>query len=75
MFTDIVSLVRFAIHQQSELHPYQEDVNARFERWMAQQKSARRSFTPEQRQWLEVIRDHIAIRLGKVCGDSQGYVG
>jgi type I restriction enzyme R subunit len=60
VLTDIVSLVRFAIHQQPELHPYQEDVNARFERWMAQQESASRSFTPEQRQWLGAIRDHIA---------------
>ena len=60
MLTDIVSLVRFAIHQQPELHPYQEDVNARFERWMAKQESANRRFTPEQRQWLEAIRDHIA---------------
>jgi type I restriction enzyme R subunit len=60
VLTDIVSLVRFAIHQQPELHPYQEDVNARFERWMTQQESANRRFTSEQRQWLEAIRDHIA---------------
>ena len=46
VLTDIVSLVRFAIHQQPELHPYQEDVNARFERWMAQQESANRRVYP-----------------------------
>jgi type I restriction enzyme R subunit len=60
VLTDIVSLVRFAIHQQPELHPYQEDVNARFERWITEQEQRGRTFTPEQRQWLEAIRDHIA---------------
>ena len=63
VLTDIVSLVRFAIHQQPELHPYQEGVNARFVRWMAQQESAGKLFTPDQLQWLEAIRDHIATSL------------
>jgi type I restriction enzyme R subunit len=63
VLTDIVSLVRFAIHQQEELHPFQEDVTARFARWMAQQESNGRKFTDEQRQWLEAIRDHIGTSL------------
>jgi type I restriction enzyme R subunit len=57
VLTDIVSLVRFAIHQQDELHPFEEDVNARFARWMAQQQGKGRKFIDEQRQWLEAIRD------------------
>ena len=63
VLTDIVSLVRFALHEQPELHPYQEDVNARFARWIAQQESAGKLFTPDQLQWLEAIRDHIATSL------------
>jgi type I restriction enzyme R subunit len=63
VLTDIVSLVRFAVHQQEELHPFQEDVSARFARWMAQQESNGRTFTDEQRQWLEAIRDHIGTSL------------
>jgi type I restriction enzyme R subunit len=63
VLTDIVSLVRFAIHQQEELHPFQEDVSARFARWISQQESNGRRFTDEQRQWLEAIRDHIATSL------------
>jgi len=63
VLTDIVSLVRFAIHQQDELHPFEDDVNARFARWMAQQESSGRKFTDEQRQWLEAIRDHVATSL------------
>lgn len=63
VLTDIVSLVRFAIHQQDELHPFEDDVNARFARWMAQQEGSGRKFTDEQRQWLEAIRDHVATSL------------
>ncbi len=63
VLTDIVSLVRFAIHQQDELHPFEDDVNARFARWMTQQEGNGRKFTDEQRQWLEAIRDHVATSL------------
>lgn len=57
LLTDIVSLVRFALHQDDELVPHAERVHARFESWMAQQKAR---FTPHQRQWLEMMRDHVA---------------
>jgi type I restriction enzyme, R subunit len=63
VLTDIVSLVRFAIHQQDELHPFEDDVNARFARWIAEQEGNGRKFTDEQRQWLEAIRDHVATSL------------
>lgn len=63
VLTDIVSLVRFALHQQDQLHPFQEDVSARFASWMTQQENAGRKFTDEERQWLEAIRDHIATSL------------
>jgi type I restriction enzyme R subunit len=63
VLTDIVSLVRFALHEQPELHPYQEEVNARFARWIAQQEGAGKLFTPDQLKWLEAIRDHIATSL------------
>jgi type I restriction enzyme, R subunit len=60
---DLVSLVRFALHQENELAPYPEAVQARFEAWLADQESHGRRFTAEQRQWLEAIRDHIATSL------------
>jgi type I restriction enzyme R subunit len=69
MLTDIVSLVRFAIHQQPELHPFQEDVKARFANWLVQQQSAGKRFTPDQLQWLEAIRDHIATSLALEMDD------
>jgi type I restriction enzyme R subunit len=64
ILTDLVSLVRFAIHQDNELVPFPERVNANFKSWLAQTESAGKKFTPEQRRWLEMIRDHIAANLG-----------
>ncbi|ACZ39517.1 type I restriction-modification enzyme R subunit C-terminal domain-containing protein [Sphaerobacter thermophilus] len=57
--TDVVSLVRFALHQEEELIPFEEQVEARFDAWLAQQAALGREFTEEQRRWLEWIRDHI----------------
>ena len=57
---DIVSLVRFALHQDDELRPFRAEVDRRFDEWLAAQESEGRTFTPEQRQWLEMMRDHIA---------------
>jgi type I restriction enzyme, R subunit len=64
ILTDLVSLVRFAIHQDNELVPFPERVNANFKSWLAQQENSGKKFTSEQRRWLEMIRDHIAANLG-----------
>lgn len=64
ILTDLVSLVRFAIHQDNELVPFPERVNANFKTWLASQKIGAKKFTEEQRRWLEMIRDHIAANLG-----------
>ena len=39
ILTDLVSLVRFAIHQDNELIPFPERVNANFKAWLATQQS------------------------------------
>lgn len=64
ILTDLVSLVRFAMHQDNELIPFPERVNANFKAWLASQESRGKPFTAEQRRWLEMIRDHIAANLG-----------
>ena len=38
ILTDLVSLVRFAIHQDNELVPFPERVNANFKAWLATQQ-------------------------------------
>jgi type I restriction enzyme R subunit len=63
ILTDLVSLVRFAIHQDNELVPFPELVNVNFKAWVGQQENMGKKFTDEQKRWLEMIRDHIAANL------------
>ena len=63
ILTDLVSLVRFAMHQDNELVPFPEKVQVNFRAWVEQQQASGKSFTAEQRKWLEMIRDHIAANL------------
>ena len=63
ILTDLVSLVRFAIHQDNELVPFPERVNANFVAWLAQQEKSGKKFTEAQRHWLDMIRDHVAANL------------
>jgi type I restriction enzyme R subunit len=63
LLTDIVSLIRFALHQEAELKPFSEKVQERFSDWLRQQQTAGKEFSEEQRRWLEMIRDHVAASL------------
>ena len=56
--TDLISLVRFAMGYNLFLEPFSATVNRNFEEWITD-----KDFTREQRKWLELIRDHIAISL------------
>ena len=60
VLADVVSLVRYAVGHDNELAPFAEQVEERFRGWLATQEIAGRTFTDEQRHWLEDIRDHIA---------------
>jgi len=71
ILTDIVALVRFALRQDDELTPFPEQVEARFQDWLAQQESLGRCFSDEQRGWLELIRDHIAASFWIEADDFQ----
>jgi type I restriction enzyme R subunit len=72
ILTDLVSLVRYAMHQENELVPYPERVAANFKAWMAQQQAVGRAFTDEQRWWLEQMAEHIASNLG-IEAEDFGY--
>ena len=63
LLTDIVSLVRFTLHQEDELSPYAVKVAVRFDHWIAEQRNKGRSFNEEQLWWLTQIRDHVAQSL------------
>jgi len=69
VLTDLVSLVRVALHQSDELVAYPELVRERFQAWLLAQENAGRVFTQEQLLWLERIRDHVAASLGITADD------
>jgi type I restriction enzyme R subunit len=71
ILTDLVSLVRYAMHQENELVPYPERVTANFKAWIGQQQAAGKAFTDEQRWWLEKMAEHIASNLGLTADDFE----
>lgn len=60
---DLVALVRHAIHPQEPVVPVRAEVEEHYRAWFTEQEQAGAKFTPEQRQWLDAIRDHIAQSL------------
>jgi type I restriction enzyme R subunit len=72
VLTDLVTLVRFALHEDDELVPFPELVAERYHAWLLQQENHGREFTLEQLTWLERIRDTIASSLGVMRDDLMG---
>jgi type I restriction enzyme R subunit len=59
--TDLIALVRFAIELDGELKPFADQVNVKFQEWIFRHNARRTTaFTPEQTEWLRMIKDHIA---------------
>ena len=63
LLTDLVALVRFALHRDDALAPWSEVARRRFDEWVTRAEASGRRFTPEQMMWLEAIRDHVAANL------------
>jgi type I restriction enzyme, R subunit len=64
MLTDIVSLVRYTLHQDDELVPFRDQVEARFVAWLSGQQQKGVAFTDVQLRWLRWMKDNIASELG-----------
>ena len=58
-FTDLVSLVRVALEQESLLQPFEEHVRARFAEWIEAKRQEGVTFTGDQMTWLQRMRDYI----------------
>lgn len=59
--TDLIALVRFAIGLDAELRPFREQVDKRFQEWIFRHNAQRATaFTPEQTEWLRLMKEHIA---------------
>ncbi|HEX7401822.1 MAG TPA: type I restriction-modification enzyme R subunit C-terminal domain-containing protein, partial [candidate division Zixibacteria bacterium] len=63
LLTNIISLLRFAIGESDVLEPFSNLVDRRFKEWLAKQAGSGKRFTPEQLEWLTMIKEHIATSL------------
>jgi len=70
-FADLVSLVRFALEQQSVLAPFADSVSDRFNEWLMDKAKGGVVFTTEQLAWLNLIRDHVATSLSIETDDFE----
>ncbi len=68
--TDLVSLVRHALGLEAELRPFADDVDRRFQAWIFRHNARRATaFTPEQTEWLRLMKEHIASSCAIERGD------
>ncbi|MFN8464584.1 MAG: type I restriction-modification enzyme R subunit C-terminal domain-containing protein, partial [Caldilineaceae bacterium] len=63
LLTDLISLVRHALQIDPDLAPYPERVAARYQQWLEDQAAAGRTFTAEQRWWLDKMAEQVGVNL------------
>ena len=58
--TALVSLIRKVCGIDSELKPFDKTIDENFKNWMFKQNAGQHNrFTPEQVEWLRMIKDHV----------------
>jgi type I restriction enzyme R subunit len=75
VLTDLVALVRHALMPAMTLVPYREELRARYQQWL-KDRDAEKTFTAEQREWLDRMAEHIATSLAIAPEDFEaGWFG
>ena len=69
MLTDMISIIRFSLGKEEMLIPFDEKVNEKFGNWISTQESSGTKFTPEQKEWLEMVKDQIAASITATLED------
>jgi type I restriction enzyme R subunit len=73
VLTDLVNLVRHALIPTFTLVPYRDELRERYQKWLRDRDAA---FTPEQREWLDRMAEHIATSLAIAPEDFEtGWFG
>jgi type I restriction enzyme, R subunit len=67
--TDLISLVRYAMHTAPVLEPFEAHVHARYATWLAAKSAAGVVFTDDEKSWLAKMRDRI-IASGSLDRDA-----
>ena len=71
LLTNIVSLVRYAAGKTDVLEPFSNVVDYRFNDWLIKQQVLGKHFTPEQIEWLNMIKQHITTSLNVGIDDFE----
>jgi type I restriction enzyme R subunit len=71
LLTNIVSLVRFAVGASNVLEPFADEVDRNFTEWLNTQEKLGKQFTPEQKEWLNMIKEHITTSLSVGIDDFE----
>jgi type I restriction enzyme R subunit len=75
VLTDLVALVRHSLMPAMTLVPYREELRERYQKWL-NERDAYNTFTPEQREWLDRMAEHIATSLAVAPEDFEtGWFG
>lgn len=75
VLTDLVNLVRHALIPTFTLVPYRDELRERYQKWL-KECNADAAFTPEQREWLDRMAEHIATSLAIAPEDFEaGWFG
>ena len=60
---DLISMVRFELKKDKELESFKSIVDRNFKDWTFKNNQGPVHFTPEQMEWLRLIKDHVASSL------------
>ena len=63
MLTDLVNLVRHALIPTFTLVPYRDELRERYRQWLVARDGDGKTFSAEQREWLDRMAEHIATSL------------
>ncbi len=73
--SDLVNLVRHTLMPARTLLPYRDELRERYQAWL-RERDADNAFTPEQREWLDRMAEHIATSLAIEPDDFEtGWFG
>ncbi|EKD44649.1 MAG: hypothetical protein ACD_71C00057G0002 [uncultured bacterium (gcode 4)] len=68
---DYISLLTFTLQYIDTLEPYRYRIESRFEQWVQEKERAGVIWTPDQREWIETIKEEIASSLSVSTEDFE----
>ena len=60
---DVIALVRHVVDPDCTITPFSQTVEERYQAWLSERAATGATFTPDQRRWLDAIKQHIATSL------------